>query len=62
MHVPSVLTDVCCRFEMIDAARNRVRVKVCYVMMAMTIISCLGMVYLGKQVGCVPCILIAKCP
>ncbi|KAJ8375523.1 hypothetical protein SKAU_G00061030 [Synaphobranchus kaupii] len=36
-------------FEMIDAARNRIRVKACYIMMAMTIVSCLGMVYLGKQ-------------
>ncbi|XP_061094355.1 protein FAM162B isoform X2 [Conger conger] len=36
-------------FVMIDTARNRVRVKVCYVMIAMTVISCLGMVYLGKQ-------------
>ncbi|KAG7487272.1 hypothetical protein MATL_G00021460 [Megalops atlanticus] len=36
-------------FEMIDAARNRVRVKACYVMMAMTILSCLAMVILGKR-------------
>ncbi|KAI1891210.1 hypothetical protein AGOR_G00141440 [Albula goreensis] len=36
-------------FETIDMARNRVRVKACYVMMALTIVSCLGMVFLGKQ-------------
>ncbi|XP_048030176.1 protein FAM162B [Megalobrama amblycephala] len=36
-------------FEMIDAARNRVRVKACYVMMALTIGACLVMVITGKQ-------------
>ncbi|XP_072544987.1 protein FAM162B [Salminus brasiliensis] len=36
-------------FEMIDAARNRVRVKACYVMIALTIVSCLAMVILGKE-------------
>ncbi|KAM3593398.1 uncharacterized protein V6R79_012159 [Siganus canaliculatus] len=36
-------------FEMIDAARNRVRVKACYVMMAATIGACLLMVFLGKR-------------
>lgn len=36
-------------FEMIDGARNRVRVKVCYLMMALTIGSCLVMVLLGKR-------------
>lgn len=36
-------------FEMLDAARNRVRVKACYVMMAVTIGACLVMVLLGKQ-------------
>lgn len=36
-------------FEMIDAARNKVRVKACYVMMAVTIGSCLVMVFLGKR-------------
>lgn len=36
-------------FEMIDAARNRVRVKACYVMIALTIVSCIGMVILGKE-------------
>ncbi|XP_034717632.1 protein FAM162B isoform X2 [Etheostoma cragini] len=36
-------------FEMIDAARNKIRVKACYVMMAATIASCLLMVFLGKR-------------
>ncbi|KAF1373040.1 hypothetical protein PFLUV_G00256210 [Perca fluviatilis] len=36
-------------FEMIDAARNKVRVKACYVMMATTIAACLLMVFLGKR-------------
>uniref|UniRef100_A0A3Q3WKE5 Family with sequence similarity 162 member A n=1 Tax=Mola mola TaxID=94237 RepID=A0A3Q3WKE5_MOLML len=36
-------------FEMIDAARNKVRVKACYVMMAATIGACLLMVFLGKR-------------
>ncbi|XP_050954005.1 protein FAM162B [Labeo rohita] len=36
-------------FEMIDAARNRVRVKACYVMMAMTILACLVMAVSGKK-------------
>ncbi|XP_016359200.1 protein FAM162B-like [Sinocyclocheilus anshuiensis] len=38
-------------FEMIDAARNRVRVKACYVMMALTILACLVMAVSGKQVA-----------
>lgn len=36
---------------MIDAARNKVRVKACYVMMAITIGACLVMVILGKRVS-----------
>nr|XP_057916131.1 protein FAM162B isoform X1 [Doryrhamphus excisus] len=36
-------------FETLDAARNRVRVKACYVMMAATIGGCLLMVILGKR-------------
>ncbi|TKS87722.1 Protein FAM162B [Collichthys lucidus] len=36
-------------FEMIDAARNKVRVKACYVMIAITVGSCLVMVILGKR-------------
>lgn len=37
---------------MLDAARNKVRVKACYVMMAVTIGACLLMVVLGKRVSC----------
>ncbi|XP_056220949.1 protein FAM162B [Seriola aureovittata] len=36
-------------FEMLDAARNKVRVKACYVMMAVTIGACLVTVILGKR-------------
>ncbi|KAJ4925072.1 hypothetical protein JOQ06_017810 [Pogonophryne albipinna] len=36
-------------FEMLDAARNKARVKVCYVMMAVTIGACLITVILGKR-------------
>lgn len=36
-------------FEMLDAARNKVRVKVCYIMIALTIGACLMMVVSGKQ-------------
>lgn len=36
-------------FEMLDAARNKVRVKVCYIMMALTMVACLIMVVTGKQ-------------
>lgn len=39
------------RFEMIDAARNKVRVKACYIMMAATIGACLFMIFLGKRVS-----------
>lgn len=36
-------------FEMLDAARNKLRVKTCYVMMALTLGACLVMVVSGKQ-------------
>ncbi|CAL8312477.1 unnamed protein product [Merluccius merluccius] len=36
-------------FEMIDAARNRMRVKACYVMILTTMLACLGTVILGKR-------------
>ncbi|XP_036934769.1 protein FAM162B [Acanthopagrus latus] len=36
-------------FEMIDAARNKVRVKICYMMMAATIGACMVMVIMGKR-------------
>lgn len=42
---------VCYRMEMIEAARNKVRVKVCYLMILVTIMGCLVMAVLGKQVG-----------
>lgn len=35
---------------MIDAARNKIRVKAAYVMMAATIGACMVMVFLGKRV------------
>lgn len=35
---------------MIDAARNKIRVKAAYVMMAATIGACMIMVFLGKRV------------
>lgn len=36
-------------FEMIDAARNKIRVKAAYMMMAATIGACLLMVIMGKR-------------
>ncbi|XP_034562772.1 protein FAM162B [Notolabrus celidotus] len=36
-------------FETLDGARNKVRVKVCYIMMGATIAACLVMVFLGKR-------------
>ena len=42
---------LCHRYEMIDAARNKIRVKACYMMMAVTIGACLVMVVLGKRVS-----------
>ncbi|XP_019218662.1 protein FAM162B isoform X1 [Oreochromis niloticus] len=36
-------------FEMIDAARNKIRVKAAYVMMAATIGACMIMVFMGKR-------------
>ncbi|KAM7390445.1 hypothetical protein PAMA_008551 [Pampus argenteus] len=36
-------------YDMIQAARNKVRVKGCYVMMAATIVACVVMVILGKR-------------
>lgn len=38
-------------FEMIDNARNKIRVKAAYVMMALTIGACVVMVILGKRVS-----------
>nr|XP_028567701.1 protein FAM162A isoform X1 [Podarcis muralis] len=36
-------------FEMVDAARNKMRVKISYVMIALTIMGCIMMVILGKR-------------
>ncbi|XP_040921333.1 protein FAM162B [Toxotes jaculatrix] len=36
-------------YEMIDAARNKIRVKACYLMMGVTIGACVIMVILGKR-------------
>ncbi|KAM7369887.1 hypothetical protein PAMP_011176 [Pampus punctatissimus] len=36
-------------YDMIQAARNKVRVKSCYVMMVATIAACMLMVFLGKR-------------
>jgi hypothetical protein len=35
---------------MLDAAKNKVRVKISYVMIALTVIGCILMVIEGKQV------------
>ncbi|NXW43122.1 F162B protein, partial [Nyctiprogne leucopyga] len=35
--------------EVLDAARNTVRIKVCYVMIALTLLGCLAMVITGKE-------------
>lgn len=36
-------------FEMLDAAKNKMRVKVSYVMMALTVAGCIFMVIEGKK-------------
>ncbi|XP_008585106.1 PREDICTED: protein FAM162A isoform X1 [Galeopterus variegatus] len=36
-------------FEMLDAAKNKVRVKICYVMIALTVAGCILMVIEGKK-------------
>ncbi|NXA36982.1 F162B protein, partial [Eudromia elegans] len=35
--------------EVLDAARNNVRIKVCYIMIALTLLGCLAMVISGKE-------------
>ncbi|KAM6124901.1 protein FAM162B-like [Phoenicopterus ruber ruber] len=35
--------------EVLDAARNSVRIKVCYIMIALTLLGCLVMVITGKE-------------
>ncbi|XP_043853127.1 protein FAM162A [Dromiciops gliroides] len=42
--IPETIT-----FEMLDAAKNRVRVKVSYIMIALTILGCIVMIFQGKQ-------------
>ncbi|NXW18603.1 F162A protein, partial [Circaetus pectoralis] len=39
-HIPS---------EVLDAARNSIRIKVCYIMIALTLLGCLAMVITGKE-------------
>ncbi|KAJ0047358.1 hypothetical protein NL108_001945, partial [Boleophthalmus pectinirostris] len=36
-------------FEMLDAAKNKVRVMACYVMIALTLGSCFVTIMMGKQ-------------
>ncbi|KFP71711.1 Protein FAM162A, partial [Acanthisitta chloris] len=35
--------------EVLDTARNIVRIKVCYIMIALTVLGCLAMVITGKE-------------
>ncbi|XP_072116413.1 protein FAM162B [Mobula birostris] len=42
--IPSVVS-----VEMIHAARNKMRVKACYLMVVMTIVACIGMIISGKN-------------
>ncbi|NWU76078.1 F162A protein, partial [Onychorhynchus coronatus] len=35
--------------DVLDAARNIVRIKVCYIMIALTVLGCLTMVITGKE-------------
>ncbi|NXG01856.1 F162B protein, partial [Sakesphorus luctuosus] len=35
--------------DVLDAARNIVRIKVCYLMIALTVLGCLAMVITGKE-------------
>ncbi|XP_010294247.1 PREDICTED: protein FAM162B-like, partial [Phaethon lepturus] len=35
--------------EVLDAARNSVRIKVCYIMITLTLLGCLAMVITGKE-------------
>uniref|UniRef100_A0A8C9EJ20 Family with sequence similarity 162 member B n=1 Tax=Pavo cristatus TaxID=9049 RepID=A0A8C9EJ20_PAVCR len=43
------LCSVLRRSEVLDAARNTVRIKVCYIMIALTLLGCLAMVITGKE-------------
>ncbi|XP_021262064.1 protein FAM162B-like isoform X2 [Numida meleagris] len=42
--IPEYITS-----EVLDAARNAVRIKVCYIMIALTLLGCLAMVITGKE-------------
>nr|XP_013038868.2 protein FAM162B-like [Anser cygnoides] len=42
--IPKYITS-----EVLDAARNSVRIKVCYIMIALTLLGCLAMVITGKE-------------
>eukprot|EP00062_Callorhinchus_milii_P025296 gi/632986129/ref/XP_007910063.1/ PREDICTED: protein FAM162B-like [Callorhinchus milii] len=42
--IPAVVS-----FEMIDAARNKMRVKACYAMVLLTVLACIGTVIAGKK-------------
>ncbi|NWR83340.1 F162B protein, partial [Furnarius figulus] len=35
--------------DVLDAARNIVRIKVCYIMIALTVLGCLAMIITGKE-------------
>ncbi|XP_007983801.1 protein FAM162A isoform X1 [Chlorocebus sabaeus] len=35
--------------EMLDAAKNKMRVKICYLMIALTVIGCIAMIISGKK-------------
>ncbi|RXM28157.1 Protein FAM162B [Acipenser ruthenus] len=43
-NIPAIVS-----FEMLDAARNKARVKTCYIMIGMTVIACFAMILSGKQ-------------
>lgn len=52
-HTGGKLCSVLYRSEVLDAARNSVRIKVCYIMIALTLLGCLAMVITGKEVSIV---------
>ncbi|NXI75173.1 F162B protein, partial [Rhipidura dahli] len=37
--------------EVVDTARNIVRIKVCYIRIALTVLSCVTMIVTGKEVS-----------
>ncbi|KAM7171935.1 protein FAM162B isoform 1-T1 [Macrochelys suwanniensis] len=42
--------------EMLDIARNKARVKACYLMIGLTIIACFAVIASSRRVGILPCI------